>query len=56
MHASVDTGDDRKFKPETVKFYHSTKFGVDVLDQMAKKYTVNAASRRWLVQFFFTAY
>ena len=56
MHATVDTGDDRKSKPETVKFYNSTKFGVDVLDQAARKYTVNAASRRWLVQFFFTTY
>ena len=53
MHATVDTGDDRKSKPETVKFYNSTKFGVDVLDQMARKYTVNAASRRWSVQSFY---
>ena len=53
MHATVDTGDDRKSKPETVKFYNFTKFGVDVLDQMARKYTVNAASRWWPVQFFY---
>ena len=52
MHATVDTGDDRKSKPENVKFYNSTKFGVDLLDQMARKYTVNAASRRWPVQSF----
>ena len=52
MHATVDTGNDRKSKPETVKFYNSTKFGIDVLDQMARKYIENAASRRWLVQFF----
>ena len=53
MHATVDTNDDRKSKPKTVKFYNSTKFEVDVLDQMARKYTVNAASRRWPVQFFY---
>ena len=53
MHATVDTGDVRKSQPEAVKFYNSTKFGVDVLDQMARKYTVNAASRRWPVQFFY---
>ena len=52
MHATVDTGDDRKPKPKIVKFYNSTKFGVDVLDQIARKYTVNAASRRWPVQLF----
>ena len=53
MHSTVDIGDDREAKPETVKFYNSTKFGVDVVDQMARKYTVNAASRRWPVQFFY---
>ena len=53
MHSTVDIGDDRKSKPETVTFYNSTKFGVDVVDQMARKYTVNAASRRWPVQFFY---
>ena len=53
MHAAADTGDDRKSKPETVKFYNSTQFGIDVLDQMARKYTVNAASRRWPVHFFY---
>ena len=52
MHATVDTSDDRKSKPETIKFYNSTKFGTDVLDQLARKYTKNAASRRWPAQFF----
>ena len=55
-HFTVDTGDEQKYKPETVKFYYSTKFGADVVDQMAKKYIVNAASRRGPVQFFFTTY
>ena len=31
MHAIVDTGDDRKSKPEILKFYNSTKFGAIVL-------------------------
>ena len=53
MHSTLDIGDDRKSKPETVNFYNSTKFGVDVVDQMARKYTVNAASRRWPMQFFY---
>ena len=51
MHSTVDTGDNQKSKPETVNFYNSTKFGVDVVDQMARKYTVNAASQRWPVKF-----
>ena len=35
MHATVNRSDDRKSKPETVKCYNSTIFGVEVLDQMA---------------------
>ena len=53
MHATVNKGDGQKSKPETVIFYNSTKFAVDVLDQMARKHTVNAASRRWPLQFFY---
>ena len=53
MHSTIDIGDDPKSKPETVNFYNSTKFGVDVVDQTARKYTVNAASRRWPVKFFY---
>ena len=46
-------GVDVKKIPETVAFYNSTKFGVDVIDQMARKYTVKAGSRRWPVQVFY---
>ena len=53
MHSTLDISDHRKSKPETVNFYNSTKFGVDVVDQMGRKDTVNAASRRWPVQFFY---
>ena len=53
IHSTVDIGDDQKYKPETVKFYNSTKFGVDVIDQMVRKCIVNEASRRWPVQFFY---
>ena len=53
MHSTVDMGDDRKFKPETVKFYNSSKFGIDVVDHMARKYTVNAASSMLPLQFFY---
>ena len=53
MHSTVDIGDDQKSKPKTVNFYNSTKFGVGVVDQMARKYIVNATSRSWPVQFFY---
>jgi hypothetical protein len=53
MHQSVSIGTDVKKIPETVAFYNSTKFGVDVVDQMARKYTVKAGSRRWPVQVFY---
>ena len=56
MHATVDTGDDRNSKSETVQFYDSTKFEVDALDRIARKYTVNATSRKWPVQFFYNIF
>ncbi|XP_035735020.1 uncharacterized protein LOC118447313 [Vespa mandarinia] len=31
---------------ESIQFYNSTKFGVDMADQMVRKYTVKASSRR----------
>lgn len=50
LHSCVSVGNDQKKIPETVAFYNSTKYGVDVLDQMARKYSVKAGSRRWPVQ------
>ena len=40
-------------KPETVLFYNKTKVGVEVVDQMTKKYSVKAAGRRWPVDVFY---
>lgn len=53
LHQSVGIRDNPKKIPETVEFYNSTKFGVDVIDQMARTYSVKAASRRWPVQVFY---
>ncbi|GBP11839.1 hypothetical protein EVAR_74487_1 [Eumeta japonica] len=51
LHENVEIDSNHpKKKPETVTFYNATKYGVDVADQMAKKYSVKAASRRWPVQ------
>lgn len=53
LHQSVGVALDQKKIPETIEFYNSTKYGVDVVDQMARKYSVKASSRRWPVQVFY---
>ena len=53
MHPDISVGSDEKQKPETIDFYNSTKYGVDVVDQMTRKYTVKAGSRRWPMQVFY---
>ncbi|XP_047359933.1 uncharacterized protein LOC124953087 [Vespa velutina] len=39
--------------PETIRFYNSTKFGVDVTIQMARKYYIKFKYQRWPLQVFF---
>ncbi|KAF2883529.1 hypothetical protein ILUMI_22645 [Ignelater luminosus] len=40
LHTSITINtDEEKKKPETVLYYNDTKYGVDVADQMARKYT-----------------
>jgi hypothetical protein len=41
-----------KKTPETGKFYNETKYGVDVVDQMARKRTTRASNRRWPIRSF----
>ena len=53
LHPTVTIDNTGKKKPETIEFYNSTKFVVDVLDQMARKYSVKSSSRRWLAQVLF---
>ncbi|XP_073503255.1 uncharacterized protein [Phyllobates terribilis] len=48
----VVASDSGKKTPETVKFYNETKYGVDVVDQMARKYTTRTCTRRWPVHAF----
>ena len=52
LHTDVATADNEKKTPETVKCYNKTKYGVDVVDQMARKYTVRTMTRRWPVHSF----
>jgi len=55
MHPDVQIGNDLKLKPEPKTFCNesNSKYGVDVVDQMARKYSVKSASRRWPVHAFF---
>jgi hypothetical protein len=53
MHSNVTISSNEKKTPETVSFYNETKYGVDIIDQMARKYSVKASSRRWPVHTFY---
>lgn len=53
MHQDVQISYTGKKKPETILCYNETKYGVDVVDQMARKYSVKASSRRWPVHTFY---
>ena len=53
LHADATTiADNQKKTPETVKCYNDTKYVVDVVDQMAQKYTVRTMTRRWPIHSF----
>jgi hypothetical protein len=49
LHSTIDIGTNRKKLPDTVQFYNKTKCAVDILDQMARRYSTRAAARRWSV-------
>ena len=55
LHSDVEIPSDNSSnkKPETVLFYQKTKAGVDVIDEMTRKYSVKAASRRWPIHVFY---
>ena len=53
MHTGVSIGGDPKKKPVSVTDYNKTKYGVDIMDQMARKYSVKTATRRWPVAVFY---
>ncbi|KAL2729390.1 piggyBac transposable element-derived protein 4-like [Vespula squamosa] len=48
-HKSVKIKKDDKLLPEIVVFCNNIKFNVDMTDQMVRKYTVKAGSRRWQI-------
>ncbi|XP_035227219.1 uncharacterized protein LOC118199458 [Stegodyphus dumicola] len=53
MHSNVFVDDSIKKKPNTVTYYNSTKCGIDVADQMLRKYSTSSGSRRWPVHVFY---
>lgn len=53
LYPDVNVEQTNKKLPETVQFYNKTKCGVDIVDQMMRKYSVRAASRRWPVHVFY---
>ena len=55
LHPSVSIPEENnpKKKTESVLLYNKTKFGVDVLDQTTRIYSVKAASRRWPMHVFY---
>lgn len=50
---NIEIGIDKKEKPKTITYYNHTKYGVDVVDQMAIQCSTKSASRRWPLQAFF---
>jgi len=53
MHKFVQIDNFDKRLPETVKYYDSTKFSVDITGQLAKKYSVKCESCRWPLHVFY---
>lgn len=52
-YKSIEIKTSNKHIPETIRFYNDAKFGVDVADQMGRKYCVKSKNFRWPLQVFF---
>lgn len=53
MYTSVENEKNTTSIPATIRLYNSTKFGVDVIGPMDRRYTVKSKSRRCPLQVFF---
>jgi hypothetical protein len=53
MHPTCKFSSPPKKVPETIQYYNQTKYGVDIFDQMSRKYTTKAGSRRWPIAVFY---
>ena len=52
-YVEISSYKNPKKKSKTVLFYNKTKSGIDVIDQMARKYSVKAGSGGWPVHVFY---
>ena len=52
LHTDAAIADNQKKVLEIVKGYNEAKYGVNVVDHMARKYTFRTMTRRWPVHFF----
>ena len=52
MHKDITIANNAKKTPETVSSYNETKYGVDIVDKMAKKYTCRTGTQRWPIHSF----
>ena len=52
LHQNITIAENTKKTPESVKAYNDTKYGVDIVDQMARKYSVRTFTRRWPIHSF----
>ena len=52
LHQNIAIADNAEKTPESVKAYNDTKYGVDIMDQMARKYTVITSAKRWPIHSF----
>ena len=51
MHLSIEVENNARIS-ETIEFYNSTKFDINVTNQMVRKYSVKSKSRRLSLQIF----
>ena len=52
LHQNITIANNAKTTPESVKASNDTKYGVYIVDQMARKYTVKTSTRRWPIHSF----
>lgn len=47
LHHDKELSETDLMKPEVIMFYNKTKVGIDVVDEMAKRYTTRCKTLRW---------
>ena len=52
LRQNIVIADNAEKTPESVKAYYDIKYGVNIVDQTAKKYTVRTSAKRWPIHSF----